>query len=69
MTQESSDPSGLQGLTKLRYLNLSENSFIGNDTIGSLGKLASLEVLHLFRCNISGALPNTGTTSTISNYN
>ncbi|CAL5014534.1 unnamed protein product [Urochloa decumbens] len=50
---------GLQGLTKLRYLNLSENSFVGNDTIGSLGKLASLQVIHLVRSNISGTLPNT----------
>ncbi|XP_014661016.2 putative leucine-rich repeat receptor-like serine/threonine-protein kinase At2g24130 [Setaria italica] len=50
---------GLQGLTKLRYLNLSENSFIGNDTMGSLGKLASLEVINLVRSNISGTLPNT----------
>ncbi|KAG2569280.1 hypothetical protein PVAP13_7NG379400 [Panicum virgatum] len=44
---------GLQGLTKLRYLNLSDNSFTGNDTMGSLGKLASLEVIHLVRSNIS----------------
>nr|XP_034604543.1 receptor-like protein 13 isoform X2 [Setaria viridis] len=50
---------GLQGLTKLRHLNLSENSFIGNDTMGSLGKLASLEVINLVRSNISGTLPNT----------
>ncbi|XP_039821483.1 receptor-like protein 15 isoform X2 [Panicum virgatum] len=50
---------GLQGLTKLRYLNLSDNSFTGNDTMGSLGKLASLEVIHLVRSNISGTLRNT----------
>ncbi|OEL29702.1 Receptor-like protein 12 [Dichanthelium oligosanthes] len=50
---------GLQGLTKLKYLNVSDNSFIGNDTMGSLGKLASLEVINLVGCNISGTLRNT----------
>ncbi|CAM0907783.1 unnamed protein product [Alopecurus aequalis] len=50
---------GLQGLSKLKYLNLSDNTFIG-PIPGSIGKLVSLEVLNLSGNNMSGALQNTG---------
>ncbi|CAL5092651.1 unnamed protein product [Urochloa decumbens] len=50
------DFDGLQRLTKLRYLNLSENSLIGNNILESLGKLASLEVINFHSSSISGAL-------------
>ncbi|KAJ1264125.1 hypothetical protein BS78_09G238500 [Paspalum vaginatum] len=51
---------GLQGLTKLRYLNLSQNSLVGNDPLRSLGKLPSLQVINLVRNNVSATLQNTG---------
>ncbi|XBI88165.1 hypothetical protein VPH35_026157 [Triticum aestivum] len=50
---------GLQGLSKLKYLNLSDNSFIG-DISGFVNKMVSLEVINLNRNNMSGVLPNTG---------
>ncbi|CAN6236451.1 unnamed protein product [Urochloa humidicola] len=53
---------GLQGLTKLRYLNLSYNIFITNDAMGSLGKLASLEFIHLECTGLFGPLQNIGET-------
>jgi len=49
---------GLQGLTKLRYLNLSYNSLVENNTLESLGKLASLEVINFEQTGLSGALQN-----------
>ncbi|KAL6651513.1 hypothetical protein ACP70R_010438 [Stipagrostis hirtigluma subsp. patula] len=51
--------SGLQGLTRLRYLNLSDNSLIGNNVFNSLRKLASLEVINLSGNNMSVTLENT----------
>ncbi|KAL6651512.1 hypothetical protein ACP70R_010437 [Stipagrostis hirtigluma subsp. patula] len=61
--------SGLQGLPMLRYLNLSGNVLIDNDTavrslpfhniVRSLSKLASLEVINLHGCNIYGTLQST----------
>ena len=51
--------SGLQGLSKLKYLNLSDNSFIG-DISGFVNKMVSLEVINLNRNNMSGVLQNTG---------
>ncbi|KAF7006137.1 hypothetical protein CFC21_021201 [Triticum aestivum] len=50
---------GLQGLGKLKYLNLSDNSFIGNIP-ESLSNLVSLEVINLKGNNMSGALQNIG---------
>ncbi|KAF7006129.1 hypothetical protein CFC21_021194 [Triticum aestivum] len=50
---------GLQGLSKLKYLNLSDNSFIG-DISGFVNKMVSLEVINLNRNNMSGVLQNTG---------
>ncbi|KAF7006125.1 hypothetical protein CFC21_021190 [Triticum aestivum] len=50
---------GLQGLSKLKYLNLSDNTFIGSIP-GSVSKLVSLEVINLSKNNMSGALENTG---------
>ena len=52
---------GLQGLTKLRYLNLSYNILVENDILESLGKLASLEVINFEETGLSGALQNIGT--------
>ncbi|KAG2621870.1 hypothetical protein PVAP13_3NG301300 [Panicum virgatum] len=49
---------GLQGLTMLRYLNLSNNRLIENNILESLGKLASLEVINFERTGLSGALQN-----------
>ncbi|PAN21672.1 hypothetical protein PAHAL_3G482600 [Panicum hallii] len=49
---------GLQGLTKLRYLNLSNNRLIENNILESLGKLASLEVINFEKTGLSGALQN-----------
>jgi len=49
---------GLQGLTKLRYLNLSYNILVENDILESLGKLASLEVINFEETGLSGALQN-----------
>jgi len=49
---------GLQGLTKLRYLNLSYNRLIENNVLESLGKLASLEVINFEQTGLSGALQN-----------
>jgi hypothetical protein len=57
---EANNSSGLQGLSKLKYLNLSDNTFIGSIP-GSVSKLVSLEVINLSRNNMSGALQNTGT--------
>ncbi|KAL6844062.1 hypothetical protein ACP4OV_025735 [Aristida adscensionis] len=53
--------SGLQGLTKLRYLDLSYDNEIGNSLVANkifryLDKLASLEVINLYGNNISGTL-------------
>ncbi|OEL30883.1 LRR receptor-like serine/threonine-protein kinase GSO2 [Dichanthelium oligosanthes] len=55
------DFDGLQVLTKLRYLNLSDNHLLGrtDDIFVYLGKLVSLEVINLDRSSISGALLNT----------
>ncbi|KAF7013474.1 hypothetical protein CFC21_027556 [Triticum aestivum] len=50
---------GLQGLSKLKYLNLSDNSFIGNIP-ESLSNLVSLEAINLKENNMSGALQNIG---------
>ncbi|KAM3392861.1 hypothetical protein ACQJBY_013811 [Aegilops geniculata] len=50
---------GLQGLSKLKYLDLSYNSFIG-DISGFVNKMVSLEVINLNRNNMSGVLQNTG---------
>ncbi|CAM0907776.1 unnamed protein product [Alopecurus aequalis] len=50
---------GLQGLSKLKYLNLSHNTFIG-PIPGSIGKLVTLEILNLSGNNMSGSLQNTG---------
>ncbi|VAH25218.1 receptor-like protein 15 [Triticum aestivum] len=50
---------GLQGLRKLKYLNLSDNSFIGNIP-ESVSNLVSLEVINLKRNNMSGSLQNIG---------
>ncbi|CAN6352192.1 unnamed protein product [Urochloa humidicola] len=47
---------GLQGLTKLRYLNLSFNSLIGNSIFASLG--ASIEVINIYSSNMNGAIRN-----------
>uniref|UniRef100_A0A453AEI3 Leucine-rich repeat-containing N-terminal plant-type domain-containing protein n=1 Tax=Aegilops tauschii subsp. strangulata TaxID=200361 RepID=A0A453AEI3_AEGTS len=43
---------GLQGLSKLKYLDLSCNSFQGGGIPGSVGKLVSLEVINLNGNNI-----------------
>ncbi|KAE8801995.1 LRR receptor-like serine/threonine-protein kinase GSO1 [Hordeum vulgare] len=50
---------GLQGLGKLKYLNLSDNSFMGNIP-ESVSNLVSLEVINLKGNNMSGALQNIG---------
>ena len=48
-------------MTKLRNLNLEKN-FVGDDDImGSLGKLASLEVINLASVEMNGTLQTTGT--------
>ena len=52
---------GLQGLTKLRYLNLSSNILVENNVLESLGKLFSLAVINFERTGLSGALQNIGT--------
>ena len=52
---------GLQGLTKLRYLNLRDNILLENNILESLGKLASLEVINFEQTSLSGALQNIGT--------
>ncbi|CAL4905467.1 unnamed protein product [Urochloa decumbens] len=49
---------GLQGLSKLRYLNISYNRLNGNNILKSLGKLASLEVINFEQIGLSGALQN-----------
>ncbi|WVZ54559.1 hypothetical protein U9M48_005340 [Paspalum notatum var. saurae] len=54
------DPDGFQALTKLRHLDLSHNSFLGNDVVASLARLPSLQVLNLASTNISGPLQNIG---------
>ncbi|KAM0861831.1 hypothetical protein ACQ4PT_045619 [Festuca glaucescens] len=51
--------NGLQGLRKLKYLNLRDNTFIGSIPV-SISKLVSLEVINLSGNNTSGALQNTG---------
>ncbi|KAM0850995.1 hypothetical protein ACQ4PT_052706 [Festuca glaucescens] len=51
--------NGLQGLRKLKYLNLSDNTFIESIPV-SIRKLVSLEVINLRGNNMSGALQNTG---------
>ncbi|KAM0850998.1 hypothetical protein ACQ4PT_052706 [Festuca glaucescens] len=50
--------NGLQGLRKLKYLNLSDNTFIESIPV-SIRKLVSLEVINLRGNNMSGALQNT----------
>ncbi|XP_044329947.1 receptor-like protein 9b [Triticum aestivum] len=50
---------GLQGLSKLKYLDLSYNSFQGGGIPGSVGKLVSLEVINLNGNNIGGTLHST----------
>ena len=52
---------GLQGLTKLRYLNLRRNTLVEDNIWESLGKLASLEVINFEATSLSGALQNIGT--------
>ena len=52
---------GLQGLTKLRYLNLRRNTLVEDNIWESLGKLASLEVINFEQTDLSGALQNIGT--------
>ncbi|KAG2621877.1 hypothetical protein PVAP13_3NG301603 [Panicum virgatum] len=49
---------GLEGLTKLRYLDLSGNSLVENNILESLGKLASLEVINFKATSLNGALQN-----------
>ncbi|XP_039802659.1 brassinosteroid LRR receptor kinase BRI1-like [Panicum virgatum] len=49
---------GLQGLTKLRYLNLRRNTLVEDNIWESLGKLASLEVINFEATSLSGALQN-----------
>uniref|UniRef100_A0ACD5YYZ3 Uncharacterized protein n=1 Tax=Avena sativa TaxID=4498 RepID=A0ACD5YYZ3_AVESA len=51
--------NGLQGLSKLKYLNLSDSTFIGSIP-GSVSKLVSLEVINLSGNNMSGNLQNIG---------
>ncbi|CAL4898148.1 unnamed protein product [Urochloa decumbens] len=58
---------GLLGLTKLRYLNLSDNFFIGNNILESLGKMASLEAINLDISGLRGALPSTVLSRTLKN--
>ncbi|WVZ87433.1 hypothetical protein U9M48_034069 [Paspalum notatum var. saurae] len=56
------DLSSLEGLTKLRYLDLSYNDFIGNDGIMRfIGKSSSLEVIDIYSTNMNGTLQNKGT--------
>ncbi|KAL5215584.1 hypothetical protein ABZP36_006985 [Zizania latifolia] len=50
---------GLVGLTKLRYLKLSNNCLNGSIP-ASLGKLVALEILHLQSTGVGGALPTSG---------
>lgn len=57
---EENNSSGLQGLSKLKYLNLSDNTFKGTIP-GSISKLVSLEVINLSGNNMSGDLQNIGT--------
>jgi hypothetical protein len=57
---EPNNLPGLQGLSKLKHLNLRNNYFIGS-ILGSVSKLVSLEVINLSRNNMSGSLQNTGT--------
>lgn len=52
--------SGVQGVTKLRYLDLSGNSLIGNNIFESLGKLPSLEIIDIHSSGMSGALQDSG---------
>ncbi|KAK1677559.1 hypothetical protein QYE76_038407 [Lolium multiflorum] len=49
----------LQGLRKLKYLNLSDNTFTGSIPV-SIRKLVSLEVLNLKGNNLSGDIQNAG---------
>jgi hypothetical protein len=53
------DLPGLAGLSKLRHLDLSYNCLNAND-LESLGKLFSLEVLHLEFTAMVGTLPASG---------
>lgn len=50
--------SGLQGLAKLRYVDLSFNSLIGSNIFESLG--ASIEVIDILSSNMSGAIQDSG---------
>ena len=52
--------SGFQGMTKLRYLDLSDNSLTGNNIFESLGKLPSLEVINIHSSSVGGALQDSG---------
>jgi hypothetical protein len=47
-------------VTKLRYLDLSGNSLIGNNIFESLGKLPSLEIIDIHSSGMSGALQDSG---------
>nr|CAB3462490.1 unnamed protein product [Digitaria exilis] len=51
----------LQGLTKLRYLNLSENALGGNNILESLSKMAYLEVINIEMSGLRGVLQSIGT--------
>ncbi|XP_044460103.1 receptor-like protein 13 [Triticum aestivum] len=50
---------GLQGLSKLKYLDLSDNQLFGGIP-RSIGRLVSLEAINLNRNNMGGALQNIG---------
>jgi len=54
------DFDSLQGVTKLRYLDISDNSLTGNNIFESLGKLPSLEVINIHSSSMSGALQDSG---------
>jgi hypothetical protein len=59
VTNGTHDLPGLAGLSKLRHLDLSYNCLNANDS-ESLGKLYSLEVLHLEFTGMVGTLPASG---------
>uniref|UniRef100_A0ACD5Y4V0 Uncharacterized protein n=1 Tax=Avena sativa TaxID=4498 RepID=A0ACD5Y4V0_AVESA len=50
---------GLQGLSKLKYLDLAENCLV-ESIPGSFGKLTSLEVINISGNNMNGALQDAG---------
>lgn len=57
--EKNINSSGLVGLAKLQYLNLSDNSLMGCIP-ASLGALVYLQVINMDRNNITGALHNAG---------